>query len=1323
LGRIFVALIATVAVVAAFPDGALGVSSSPLREFCQNGSEAGQCSAPGGLGIDLQSGDIYVADEQNKRIEKFTSWGDFLRAWGRDVVAQGPGNNGTGFEVCVPPEDACKAGLEGGASGEFGAVGVEGLFLSASPQGIAVDSDGDVYVVDLTNLRVQKFDSEGNFLLMFGGKVNKTKVEAAAPEGEQNLCPVDPGDVCQAGSEGTGNGQFGLLKIGGSIAVSPDGETIYVGDVGRIQEFDTEGHFTGEIGLAGEAVQSLAVDPAGDLYLTHSSASDITSATKPDVFKISPTGLAICMIKAHDPRAIGTGPLGEVYLVDGGSPREIVIANSNCERKELLFPPELSSTASENQFTVAPTVAVSSACGIEGVDLVFANRDSSNSFVRIYGTPPQDFDPPCRPPLEVPPTIEDQFASSVGTDGAVVRAKINPHFWPDTTYQVQYGTEECIEAGWEAACVKKQPVAPVLLSEKVIDAVITTKGIFLGATEALTPDTTYSYRFVAESSGGGPVFAEESSFHTFPLPSQPDVACPNQAFRTGPSASLPDCRAYELVSPLDKNNGDLASPRFEVIDQASSDGEAITFASLNAFADPASAPFFSQFMAERGAGGWATRSISAPRSSVSLILGSALWSPFKYFSEDLCEGWLLQDTDVPLAEGAPPGFASPYRRHGLRGGCGAPGYELLSSVLPPGHEPELEKGKYVPLIQGFSADGSIAVLSANAPLTEDASSALANEDDGQQFGIYQLYLAKEGELHLLSVLPGGEAADTHSALGTHQKTGPTQFYFREDSVHHAVSDDGSRVFWTETGDKSSYQENAAGGYGPGKLYLRLNPAQPQSAFAHGSATGTGKLTAGSNQVGALKTTGGTFEVGQTISASGIPAGTTITAVAPTSLTLSANATKTQTNVPLTATSACTEPEAACTLPVSAEAEALPGTGPARFLGATPDGSMAIFSSGEGLYEFDVEKALAGEAATSLITHKVKGIMGMSTDASRIYLVSNEDLDEGATADKPNLYLYERGAGFTFIATLSSTATISLGDEGPIRAEPFFRTSRVTPDGLHAAFTSSNSALAQSVAEYDNLDAASGRPDREVYLYDAGDGELVCASCNPSGARPSGRVVQKPNSNPDNDIWAAARIPGWTTSVHPANVLSEDGRHLFFECFEPLVPRDTNGAGDVYEWEPVEGSEKEAREECLEEIGGELFVPDSHGCLSLISSGQSSADAEFVDASADGHDVFIFTNANLVPQDTDFQDIYDAREGGGFPPPPPPSPPCEGDACQSPAAPSDEPTPASGATQQSGNLPPLPPKKPRCAKNKRRVMRNGKPRCVPKHKRHPRRAAR
>jgi NHL repeat len=1215
-----------------------------LAQFCPLGSAGGQCQIPGGIAVDPASGDAYVADLNNFRINRFSPWGQFQRAWGWDVVASGPGDDTAApedeLEVCVPADgDICKSGLAGSGSGQFGGS-MGGEFLPIGPEGIALDSSGGVYVVDLTNLRVQKFSPEGEFLLMFGGDVNKTKVEAAAPEAQRNLCPIDPGDVCQEGTKGAGEGQFGFLKHGSSIAPSPDGETIYVGDVGRIQEFDTGGHHIGEIPVPGEAVQSLAVDPAGNLYLTHSASAGIASTTKEDVFKISSTGLALCTLEVPNPQALATDASGNLYVVNpkatgGGPPSRIMQFNSACAKGDEFALEEFDPTG----FAGASTgIAASSppTCGLEGVDLFIANSFSAkSSFVRIYGPPP---DPDLCPPPALAPSIAETYAVSVGSDGATVRAEIDPHFWDDALYRVQYGTAECIEAGgWEAPCIVEQPPAPgIALSEIPVGEPIPTKGIFLGAAEPLIPNTAYRYRFVSQSSGGGPTIGPERDLRTFPLPAEAKADCPNQAFRTGASANLPDCRAYEMVSPLEKNSSDVALLGGEVIDQASADGEAIAFAAIAAaFADPQGAPGVHQYMSARDpATGWSTRSIAAPRRSSSLIFGGGFVSPFKFFTEDLCSGWELQDTDTPLVEAAPPGVPNLYRHRGLLEGCDEEdGYELLTLLFPTGFDPEAEpaKSRYRPRIQGFSQDGELTVIRAAAPLTPDASDQLTTEVPPT--GIYQLYAHRGGQLHLLSVLPNGKAAKDHSSVGTIE-TANEATHYRDTNAFQAVSSDGLRVFWSDSGDRSGIE--AGPGVGPGELYLRLNPTEPQSAISAGK---------------------------------------------------------------------CTEPAKACTLAVSKAAEALSGTKESRYLSAATDGSYAIFQTGEDLYEYDVAKALAGEAATAPIASGVQGAMGASLDASRVYLVSSENLDEGATAGQPNLYLYERGQGHTFVATIPGIG-VETGPEGAksaIDLLPSNRLSRVSPDGLSAAFVSSSPDLAESVAGYDNRDVATGEPTRQVYLHDAVEGTLVCASCNPSGARPSGRKA--------DNARAAAQIPAWMTTTHPGRALSEDGSRLLFESFEALVPRDTNGKRDVYQWQRAADEQ-----ECLEQIGGELHVPDSGGCLSLISSGTDSEDVEFVDASEDGEDVFFLTSSSLLPQDIDFRDLYDARAGGGFPPPPTPEPECEGDACQSPASPPTPPTPASATYRGAGNVSEQ-GVRPRCPKGKRRVVRRGgKARCVKRVKR-------
>ena len=171
---------------------------------------------------------------------------------------------------------------------------------------------------------------------------------------------------------------------------------------------------------------------------------------------------------------------------------------------------------------------------------------------------------------------------------------------------------------------------------------------------------------------------------------------------------------------------------------------------------------------------------------------------------------------------------------------------------------------------------------------------------------------------------------------------------------------------------------------------------------------------------------------------------------------------------------------------------------------------------------------------------------------------------GGATDTCNLYVWHDGAT-RLVAVLSSQDQFDWSGASTA-------TARVSPDGKWLAFMSQ-----RELTGYDTRDAASNVPDQEVYLYDAdGTGHLVCASCNPTGARPAGIDV---NGNTLVDVehgewenrWLAGNIPPWTSYVllqalYQSRYLSDGGR-LFFNSNDALVPQDVNGREDVYEYEP------------------------------------------------------------------------------------------------------------------------------------------------------------
>jgi hypothetical protein len=194
---------------------------------------------------------------------------------------------------------------------------------------------------------------------------------------------------------------------------------------------------------------------------------------------------------------------------------------------------------------------------------------------------------------------------------------------------------------------------------------------------------------------------------------------------------------------------------------------------------------------------------------------------------------------------------------------------------------------------------------------------------------------------------------------------------------------------------------------------------------------------------------------------------------------------------------------------------------------------------------------------------------------------------------------------------------------------------------------------------------------EFYRYDAQSGRVGCVSCNPSGVPPT--AAGAPGVQTGTSFFGLSGF----ASIETRN-LSASGDQFFFETSDPLLPADSNGVSDVYEWE-ADGA------------GSCESSGDEGGCLYLLSTGSSPDPSHFGDASVSGDDVFFFTDQPLVGQDQDHLiDIYDARVDGGLASQDPPVvPPCNGDECRSPfAAPPASPFAASTTLVGQGNQTPV-----------------------------------
>jgi hypothetical protein len=277
-------------------------------------------------------------------------------------------------------------------------------------------------------------------------------------------------------------------------------------------------------------------------------------------------------------------------------------------------------------------------------------------------------------------------------------------------------------------------------------------------------------------------------------------------------------------------------------------------------------------------------------------------------------------------------------------------------------------------------------------------------------------------------------------------------------------------------------------------------------------------------------------------------------------------------------------------------------------------SDTVAGSGMNLYRYDTSTDQLSDLTP--VDNANAELTSISEDGSYVYFTSDgvqsgsqaNQFGETAQAGQPNLYLDHKG-------TITFLMDAKLMMHPPAGGSTF----AIAQNGAFLAFNSTS-----SLTDYDN------NGDYEIYLYSAAANRFECASCNPSGEAPTNNGANVGDK-------------GVVLGIVPHQV--SDNGQVFFETNEALLPRDTNGQSDTYEF-------------------------DYNSGLHLISPGVGSGPSVLLDASVSGDDVFFLTPQSLVPQDS-FQEarkIYDARLDGGFPETALPPACTTADACRSAATP-------------------------------------------------------
>jgi hypothetical protein len=526
------------------------------------------------------------------------------------------------------------------------------------------------------------------------------------------------------------------------------------------------------------------------------------------------------------------------------------------------------------------------------------------------------------------------------------------------------------------------------------------------------------------------------------------TSCPNAQFRSGPSEHLPDCRAYEQVSPVEKDGQDAMTllPLRPAQASPCEAGEPCTVAYMNvgaAFDGAQGNEFPNAYLATRGAGGWQTTALTPPTPQAPINSKAEVAYAF---SEDL-SGTILRVPLQQLTASAPAGVYNLFLRQ--PGG----GYSLVTASAPA--EPP-DSGctlcfeeEDVPAFAGASSDFSHVIFEANDSLVEGAPGG----------GVENLYEAVAEHVRLVGILPDGTIPPQGATAGG----GIRAVSEHAHELDHAISQDGSRVLFEAAADDGPPDP---GREGKTELYDRIegSPAAVEVSAPAPGAEPTDCETVdricdpGSAQFWAASDDGSlvyfTSKAALTKESNTGPEGAAGEEDAGNDLYRYDVETGVLTDLTVDATD-----------PDGADVQGV--------VGSSEDGSYVYFVA---------DGTLGGD--------KISG-------QPNLYLWHGTTAGAGAV---------------TYIATLRAPTTEEAKDIEAMRTGSFEYhsdvadwTSRptesqayVTPDGRHLAFMS-----VELLTGYDNEDQVTGQDDHEVFEYSAETGGLVCASCDAGDVRPLG----------------------------------------------------------------------------------------------------------------------------------------------------------------------------------------------------------------------------
>ena len=1042
---------------------------------------------PQAVAVDQADGSVYVLDAgEGGKLYRFNAAGEQLNfsGLGGNVIEGVGGSEGAENEIAIAPP-----GSPGGTAGDiyvannaFGSLQVyaadgkelKKLETNGETCGVATDSAGHVFV--------GVFSGEGGtvseYVPTMNPLTNADKVAASTA-----LLPF----ICNVGVDGLGTvyaSNFlgsstaklaGIADLtptsiepgGATLAVDPVTNDLYLDQGSSIALHSPSGDFIGRFGspnLSGS--HGVAIGSAAEkAYVTNGETGRVElygpSIVLPDVTTEPATEVGVESAVLHGTESAAGGP---------GAACKFELTTTEAFKKEGFTGATSVECAPQGPF---------SGSGVEAVSAVVGNLNPSTRYTfRLVASNSNGSNPGAALGFRARgPSVGDENVLQVTATTARVDGLIDPN-GEASGYRFEYGPTESYGSSVPVPDgVAVLPVATGTLvagSNKVtkvnfsqgvfgVGQEIVGEGIAPGTTVIAIPDPhvleishsavegasgvaalTSSTAYVAQGIIG---LAPGSSYH-FRLVAVGAAASghgEDRAFRTYAqvSSGLPDGRAYEMVSPVQKlgevfapePSGHLGGSCTECLPgindltlpmQPTPDGDALAYEG-----QPFStglAPSRNEYVSRRSGGGWVTQGITPPLGAAGALSG------FKAISPDLSRGVLFQ-SERNLSPEAPSGEnGKSYNDLYLwQAGEPAPALRPLVTQKPPHRIPDLPQasnGFELAFAAGNSGTAAVPafdhlVFEANDALTDEIpgiapaapeveAGACGGQSEGTGFteGDCNLYEWVGGQLRLINVLPGNTTAATHAVIGSGRRLAKipgSESYpgSQAADVDHAVSAGGERIFWSDE---------------QGQVFVRIDGMETKEIHDPGQF-----LTASVDGSRVLLSDG-------------------------------------------------------CLYSVEAESCVSLGPNPSAFrgiLGASEDISR--------IYFVDTEALAAGAQAGSCTA------------------VESEEEKEGKVPAGTgcNVYAYDHGS-VKFVATLFERDN-NLGlnaTYGAWKAARSNRTAQVTPDGEHLAFMSQ-----ARLTGFDNLPAVGGKCGegacREVFEYDLNTKTLTCPSCNPTGEQPLG----------------------------------------------------------------------------------------------------------------------------------------------------------------------------------------------------------------------------